>query len=144
MIKIQQIRAANKEDLAAVNRLLPQLSADARPMRPADYRSLIRSKSNFFFAARDGGKIVGMATLVLMQTPTGWRGWIEDVVVDGEYRGRGIGWRLSKTLIAAAKKRKAMNVKLTSRPARRAANRLYRKLGFKRKITNVYKFNIRY
>lgn len=57
------------------------------------------------------------------------RAWIEDVVVDGEARGKGVGEALNRFAIDLAAEHER-SVDLTSRPAGRAANRLYRRLGF--------------
>lgn len=92
----------------------------------------------------DGGaeRIVGMLTLVTFRLPTGVRAWIEDVVVDGGSRGRGVGEALTQAAIEHASARGAQTVDLTSRPSREAANRLYRRIGFEPRETNVYRFRL--
>jgi ribosomal protein S18 acetylase RimI-like enzyme len=67
------------------------------------------------------------------------RAWIEDVVVDGAARGRGVGEALNEEAIRRAAAAGARSVDLTSRPSREAANRLYRRLGFEVRDTNVYR-----
>jgi ribosomal protein S18 acetylase RimI-like enzyme len=89
---------------------------------------------------RDGA-IVGMLTLVTFRLPTGVRAWIEDVVVDTASRGRGVGEALTQAAIELAADRGAQTVDLTSRPSREAANRLYRRMGFEQRETNVYRFS---
>jgi ribosomal protein S18 acetylase RimI-like enzyme len=89
---------------------------------------------------RDGA-IVGMLTLVTFRLPTGVRAWIEDVVVDTGSRGRGVGEALTQAAIELAADRGAQTVDLTSRPSREAANRLYRRMGFEQRETNVYRFS---
>ena len=81
---------------------------------------------------------MGMGTLVIMHTVVGVRARIEDVVVDEIYRGKGIGEKISKELIALARKKKVRSIELSSRPSRTVANKLYQKLGFKKRDTNVY------
>ncbi|MCS5685302.1 MAG: GNAT family N-acetyltransferase, partial [Acidimicrobiales bacterium] len=71
--------------------------------------------------------------------PTGLRAWIEDVVVDEAARGRGIGDALNRAAIERARAAGARTVDLTSRPSREAANRLYRRLGFVERGTNMYR-----
>jgi len=90
--------------------------------------------------ARDAGAIVGALTLTLYRIPTGLQARIDDVVVDGAARGRGIGEALSREAIRIAREAGARNVSLTSRPAREAANRLYQRIGFQRLDTNVYRY----
>jgi ribosomal protein S18 acetylase RimI-like enzyme len=81
-----------------------------------------------------------MLTLAVFRIPTGLRAWIEDVVVDEAARGRGVGAALTRAAIAVAGDRGARTVDLTSRPSREAANRLYQRLGFVERETNVYRF----
>jgi ribosomal protein S18 acetylase RimI-like enzyme len=95
--------------------------------------------------ARDpdrGGQIVGSLTLVVFRIPTGVRAWIEDVVVDAAARGRGVGQALNQAALDRARAAGATTVDLTSRPSREAANRLYRRLGFAERTTNVYRYDL--
>jgi ribosomal protein S18 acetylase RimI-like enzyme len=66
---------------------------------------------------------------------------IEDVVVDGEARGAGVGEALSRAAIEEAERRGARTLDLTSRPSREAANRLYQRLGFVARETTVYRYS---
>ena len=91
-------------------------------------------------ATRLDGRIVGSMTLVMFRIPTALRAWIEDVVVDEAARGHGIGAALNRRAMQIAADRGARTVDLTSRPARVAANELYRKLGFVQRDTNVYRW----
>jgi ribosomal protein S18 acetylase RimI-like enzyme len=89
---------------------------------------------------RDNGRIVGMLTLIVFRIPTGVRAWIEDVVVDETVRGRGVGEGLSQEAVRRAVELGARTVELTSRPSREAANRLYQRLGFALRDSNVYRY----
>jgi ribosomal protein S18 acetylase RimI-like enzyme len=82
-----------------------------------------------------------MLTLALFPLPTGARAWIEDVVVDRDARGRGVGALLTREALRLAQESGARTVDLTSRPSREAANRLYAKLGFQLRETNVYRYD---
>ena len=86
------------------------------------------------------GPIVGMLTLVTFRLPTGVRAWVEDVVVNNNLRGRGIGEALIKASLDLAVSVGARTVDLTSRPSREAANRLYQRVGFQLRETNVYRY----
>jgi ribosomal protein S18 acetylase RimI-like enzyme len=92
-------------------------------------------------ATEDDGTIVGTLTLAIFRIPTGLRAWIEDVVVDERARGRGVGAALTNAAIRLASDQGARTVDLTSRPSREAANRLYQRLGFVARETNVYRFD---
>ena len=80
--------------------------------------------------------------LVLFPLASGLRAWIEDVVVDESARGRGIGAALNRQAIEIARQAGARTVDLTSRPDREAANRLYARLGFNQRNTNVYRLEL--
>ena len=91
--------------------------------------------------ARDpSGRIVGSLTLAVFRVPTGVLSWIEDVVVDQATRGSGAGEALVGAALDRAARAGAKSVDLTSRPSREAANRLYQRVGFERRPTNVYRF----
>jgi ribosomal protein S18 acetylase RimI-like enzyme len=60
------------------------------------------------------------------------------VVVDGSARGQGIGEQLTQAALAVAEEAGVAAVELTTRDDREAANRLYRRLGFELRKTNVY------
>ena len=147
MTKPIEIRAATEataELAAAFGRLIPQLST-ATPPDLAALREIVASPSNTVLLAYDlaSGKIVGTLTLVVCRIPTAIRAWIEDVVVDAAARGRGVGEALTREGLRRAAERGAASVELTSRPAREAANRLYERLGFVRRETNVYRYVLR-
>ena len=96
--------------------------------------------ARFFAAIGPDGHIVGTATLCISHSPTGRKGGIEDVVVSQACRGQGLGRQLMEHIIGYARTELSPIVlHLTSRPARVAANRLYRALGFQPYETNVYK-----
>lgn len=106
-------------------------------------REIVEAEASTVLIARDGrdnGRIVGMLTLVVFRIPTGVRAWIEDVVVDEAARGRGVGEALNQAAVGRALELGARTVELTSRPSREAANRLYQRLGFVRRDSNVYRY----
>ena len=92
------------------------------------------------FLARVDGAIVGSLTLAFYRIPTGLKAWIEDVVVDDAVRGRGVGAALNQAALAEARRRGSKDLSLTSRPSRQAANRLYLRLGFVARETNMYRY----
>ena len=92
------------------------------------------------------GCIVGSATLsrlVSLVGQLGQFGYVEEVVVDGAARGRGVGRALMTALLDLARDEGLDFVELTSRPSRAAANALYRALGGAARETNVYRFDLR-
>jgi ribosomal protein S18 acetylase RimI-like enzyme len=87
----------------------------------------------------DKGVILGMLTVGFYHAPTGKKAWIEDVVVDDNYRGLGVGKNLTNFAIQFTKDQQADVVMLTSKPSRVSANNLYKKVGFEQRETNVYR-----
>ena len=84
------------------------------------------------------GEVMGMCAVGFYTSPTGRKAWIEDVVVDAQCRGLHLGERLVASAVSFAEREGFNTLMLTSRPSRVAANRLYQKVGFERKETNVY------
>jgi ribosomal protein S18 acetylase RimI-like enzyme len=136
---IEIATTVDDELVAAVARLLPFLSSSPAPSA-AHLRGIVESPGTDFFVARLDGRIVGILTLARYDLPTGNRAWIEDVIVDEAAARQGIGEALSRAAIEEARRHGAKDVRLTSRPKREAANRLYRRIGFDIYETNVYKY----
>lgn len=133
---------ATDEVLEALHRLIPQLSSSSIPVSAAELSDIVTSDSSTLFIARLDGRIVGSLTLATFRIPTGVRAWIEDVVVDENARGHGVGEALNRAALDEAKRRGAKTVDLTSRPSREAANRLYQRIGFVARDTNVYRYEL--
>lgn len=133
-------RASEPDDrlVEAMARLIPQLSARRTPPGHVELAEIVGSPGTSLLVARDGDDVLGTLTLVLYRVPTGIRGWIHDVVVDESARGRGAGAALTAEALRLAGAAGAISVELTTREERAEANRLYRRLGFELRETNVY------
>ena len=130
------------EVVDAFARLVPQLSSSNPPPGRDQLEQLVGSEASDLFIARVDGRIVGTLTLATFRIPTGVRAWIEDVVVDESARGHGVGEALNRAALDRARSLGAITVELTSRPSREAANRLYQRLGFVARDTNVYRYTL--
>ena len=137
---ISEAVVVDDELVAAFGRLIPQLSSSSPPPTAAQLAELVDGPDTVVFLARVGGEIMGSLTLAFYRIPTGLKSWIEDVVVDEAARGRGVGEALNEAALAVARSRGAKDVSLTSRPSREAANRLYQRIGFEPRETNLYRF----
>jgi ribosomal protein S18 acetylase RimI-like enzyme len=139
---VTEVTSVTPEIVEALSALIPQLSSSAPPLTDTDLSDIATSPGTVLLVARDDdGLIVGSLTLVVFRAPTGPRAWIEDVVVDASTRGQGIGAALVGEALDRATSAGARTVDLTSRPSRQAANRLYVRLGFAQRETNVYRWN---
>jgi ribosomal protein S18 acetylase RimI-like enzyme len=142
---IEEVVEVTDELMTAVGQLFPQLSSIAPLPGRLEMENIIASPRNALFIARDPDQndgIIGMATLAIYRTPTGLHAWIEDVIVDEGSRGKGFGAALTQACIQYAARAGAHGVNLTSRPARQAANRLYQRMGFVKRETNVYYYSL--
>jgi ribosomal protein S18 acetylase RimI-like enzyme len=140
-VVIEEGTTVDDELVEAFAALVPQLSSSPPPGRE-ELTEIARSEAAILLLARNGrGALVGSLTLVLFRVPTGLRAWIEDVVVDEKARGGGVGEALVQAALSRATSAGARSVDLTSRPSRDAANRLYQRLGFEARATNVYRWN---
>ncbi len=139
VIAVEAVTSVDDELVAAVGRLIPQLSSSSPPPSQEALARIVDSPEATLFVARDGGRVVGMLTLITFEIPTAVRAWIEDVVVDETARGRGAAASLVQAALERAGGRGARTVDLTSRPDRAAANRLYLRMGFEARATNVYR-----
>ena len=141
-IVVEEATSVTPELVAAFRRLTPQLSKTAPAPGGAELAEMVRSPATTLLMARDSEHgLVGSMTLVLFRIPTGIRAWIEAVVVDQDSRGRGVAEVLCREALNRASAAGARTVDLTSRPSREAANRLYLRLGFVERETNVYRWS---
>jgi ribosomal protein S18 acetylase RimI-like enzyme len=156
-VRIEEAAQATPELVEAFARLVPQLSRSSPPPDAAALQALIAHQGTTVFMARSSARssapasgtatdtavsYIGTLTLVVFSIPTGVRAWIEDVIVDAAARGQGVGEALTRRAVEKAKAQGAKTVDLTSRPSRESANRLYQRIGFERRDTNVYRYVI--
>jgi ribosomal protein S18 acetylase RimI-like enzyme len=133
--KISTITPSTADSIAA---LVGQLSSSAKAPTREELETTVNAPGTVLLAVRQSGNLVGMLTI-----PTGMRAIIEDVVVDERYRGQGVAEALTREALVLAEAAGARTVDLTSRPSREAANRLYQKLGFQKRDSNVYRYTLR-
>ena len=136
--RVEEIGAVTREVEAAVQGLLPQLRRGAEPPSPDVLADVLADPATVLLAACQGDRIVGLAMVAVYHRLSGVSAHLHDVVVDGGARGLGVGAALVEEAIEVARRRGAYSLELTSAPWREAANRLYPRLGFHRRETNVY------
>ena len=141
-MKIREVTEVTDDVVQAFDRLIPQLSSSNPPPTKEFLAAIAASEASVLLVAEQEGQILGSLTLVVFPIPTAIRAWIEDVVVDEAARGMGVGAALNNEALSRAAELGATTVDLTSRPSREAANRLYQRLGFERRDTNVYRYKI--
>lgn len=143
-VVIEVLQQVTPQVVEAFARLIPQLSSSSPPPTAAELQAMVDAEANDVLVALDAatGDLLGSLTLITFRIPTGMRAWIEDVVVDGAARGRGVGEALNQFALDLARAKGAKTVDLTSRPTREAANRLYQRMGFQLRTSNLYRFDL--
>jgi len=140
-MEIVQLKKVTEEVMYAFENLIPELNSESEIPTIEYLKEIIDAKDSYIFLAKEE-VIIGILTLVCYKIPTGQKAWIEDIAVESKKRGIGVGSLLVNHAIEFAKQKGISKIDLTSKPSRRAANRLYKKLGFKVRETNVYRFHI--
>ena len=127
--------------------ITPQIEQDAHNLFAQLSRRYQRSLSELFEDEEKAPYIVGyvedgrlkaMASMAIYQVISGYKGWIEDVVVDEFARGKKIGTQLIQTLISKGRELGLGEILLFTSPTNEAAIKLYENEGFKRKGAEVY------
>tara|TARA_R110000868_G_scaffold369110_1_gene632330 strand:+ start:516 stop:956 length:441 start_codon:yes stop_codon:yes gene_type:complete len=141
-MKIYKLTTVTDHIVDAFKKLIPQLSSSRTLPNKKDLEGIVNSNNAILFIAEENNVILGTLTLVFNKIPTGDKVWIEDVVVDNAARGKGIGKELTLFAIEYVRKKDIKSINLTSSPDRVAANKLYQKLGFVKRVTNVYNLKV--
>ena len=103
-------------------------------------KKILENENHIIHVAELNGKIVGSTTLLIEQKfihEGGFVGHIEDVVVNKEFEGQGIGMKLVLSLLDVAKERKCYKTILNCEDK---LIPFYEKIGFKQKSTEM-RFN---
>jgi ribosomal protein S18 acetylase RimI-like enzyme len=138
-MQIERATQADDELVAALARLLPQLSPSAPVPGRDDLAVMLASPSTHLLNARDPD-IVGTLTLTLFRTLVGLQGRINTVIVDAAARGRGIGEALTREAVRIAREAGVRRITLSSRLDREAAHRMYLRIGFE--LTGSRQFHL--
>ena len=104
-----------------------------------DLKEVLDDKNQITLAyCKDNDAVVGIASMCIYKVISGRKGWIEDVVVSSESRGKGIGRKLINKLIEEGKEKNLTEMLLFTEDHRKAAIHLYSDLGFKLKDSSIY------
>jgi len=146
------VRAATEEDIPRILELYNDLTSTVSPTGEQSLPSLddvqrviseiASMPGHELLVAEEDGAVVG--TMVLLIVPNlshralPWA-IIENLVVDGKYRRRGIGRLLMEYAIEQARKAGCYKVQLLSNKKRHEAHQFYQTLGFE---TSAYGFRL--
>jgi GNAT superfamily N-acetyltransferase len=139
MVRIEAVSEATPEVHAALAHLLPQLN-DKLPVPTMErIQALVADPAVTLLLAKDGEEVVGTTTVIVYTTPFWIKARLDEVVVDEATRGKGVGAALVSAALDVARAKGAQIAELQSAKNREAANRLYPRMGFKLRETNVYR-----
>lgn len=144
-MQVEAVTEATPELHAALARLLPQLNATLEVPDMERLRRLIADPAVTLLVAKDGDQIVGTTTVIVYTTPYWIKARLDEVVVDAAARGRGVGEALVQASLDVGRRRGAQIAELQSGkgPARAAAHRLYERMGFRVRDTDVFRIELR-
>ena len=145
-ISFEQLTKFSQQDTEAIASLAAKLGTHNQPFSDSDLQEIIDSTNTHILVARenDSKKIIAMVTISVYRIPYVKKAYLDDFVVDEAYRGQGVGGKLFRNALDFAKENDAAYADFTSNPERIAGNKLYEKLGFKKRDTNVYRLEFAY
>ena len=135
---IKKISRFSEKTLKDLNNLLLQISTSGYQMDSTRLKKVIKNKNTYLMALYEGEKIIGTITLVSVFQIRDHKGYVENFVIDENYRGRKLGRKMISYITELAKRIKIEKLELKSESHRVVANMLYKKLGFNVVSANVY------
>jgi phosphinothricin acetyltransferase len=100
------------------------------------------SDPTLVICAKEQGELIGMASMAFYKVLSGYKGWIEDVVVHVDHRGKGIGKKMLQALIEQGRQRSLDEILLFTGHHRIPAIQLYTSLGFQKKDSGLYRLQL--
>lgn len=140
-MKITELKEFTPQQFAELKGLMTELS-ERLVLTEKALQDVVKDANSHLYILTDANRIIGCATLGVFHSPTGRKASVEDVVVSASYRGQQLGRRLMEHVLKVAREMAPIELHLTSKPKRVAANGLYQALGFQRKETNFYRLII--
>ena len=132
MIEIRECRKADFEQvLVLLNQLWPKKSLDKGRLRKAYDRRLC-SRNQFHICAAMDSEVIGFCSLTVSNSLShqGYLGFVDELVVDEQHRGRGVGTLLLHRITTIAMKNGCQGIALDSDLHRTDAHRFYEQQGF--------------
>src|SRR5690242_17714131 len=143
-VRVDVVTEANPDIQDALARLLPQLNPTLELPDMARLERLVADQDVTLLVARDGDEIVGTTTVIVYTTPFWIKARLDEVVVDAGARGKGVGEALVNAALDIGRRQGAQVAELQSGrgPNRAAAHRLYERLGFRIRDSDVMRIEL--
>jgi GNAT superfamily N-acetyltransferase len=141
---IEPVTEATPDVQAALARLLPQLNPGLEVPSLERVQAIVEDPNVTLLFAKEAGEVIGTATVVVYTTPFWIKARIDEVVVDEAARGHGVGEALVRACLDIARERGAQIAELQSArtEARAAAHRLYRRMGFEVRNSDLFRISL--
>ena len=139
---IKKLDKVNQDETDQINVLLGQLTLNYKILSLEDISKIISSGSSILIVSKHDNKICAIVCLSILKTLTSKKCQIEDLVVNSNYRNKGIASRLIDYCINYCLENNIKYIDLTSNPKRIAANNLYKKKNFLIRETNIYRYTV--
>jgi ribosomal protein S18 acetylase RimI-like enzyme len=124
------IEEVTDEVLEAAQKYTPEIrSINQVPITKEWLERIVNSDSTFLLTAKEEGKIIGLAVLVVYPTLINPRALLETLVVDPESRRKGAGRKLLVKAIEEARNRKVNTLRLATGKENVASNALFKEMG---------------
>lgn len=143
LIRAEVFENLTDAQIQDICRLYAQFSLDGETIISDNVLKVLQAPGVKIVGLKEGDRILGITLLFLNQELKYFYVELEDVMLDEEYRGRGLGERLVRFAVEEAKRLGADKVVLSSVPARVEAGNLYEKIGFNRYETRNYELSVR-
>lgn len=129
MVEIERLKQYTPEIGARVRELLIELSRSGKDKGeiPKEwFEDVINSPFHDLLLAKEGDTVLGMASVsIIMGAGIRKNAYLEDFVVSGESRGKGVGGKLWDGIIDWAKEKGAKRLEFTCGEGRDAAHAFY-------------------
>ncbi len=113
-----------------------QLVGDKALIVPEHFVATAESKTSYFQAVVEDGHVIGMGVVSLVVHPVDITGFVNNIVVDENHRGKGV---FSAIMVALEEKAKAWGCSdLALTCSRPEVQSLYEKRGYTEKVTKFY------
>ena len=145
--RLVEVTEFSENVFTTVQRLLAQYTTNRSAFLKYTLCTIISSSSSHLFfllpeheddRSEKDQQVWGMVTVNICQTCSSPRAWIDDFVVDENYRRHGLAHTMMDQILKFAHYLGAPSVMLTSNPTRVAGNQFCKTFGFTEYETNVY------
>jgi len=137
-MSLLQIKQCTEDDYSSILKLLKQLWPNRKLKNETlkkVYTIALKCEKQKLIAALIDNQIVGFCSLTIKNNlwQAGNLGHIDELIVDNNLRGKGIGRKLMNEIVQIAKKNKCNRIELDSAFHREEAHQFYENIGFEKR-----------